>query len=281
MRNSAKRRGREELSLLLVLACLAWASPAMAQDDAGAAAAADGGGEAGEGGAEEGGEVDPIPTEIDKDDPRYWAQVRGISTVQKRDILKEGRLGVTLYTGIIPNNIFAQYFPVGLRLNYFVLENLGLELAGNYSCGFMRDDEEKESGRRKCGLDTGLTRTLLDDQGVGSSSVLLGDEQIAHFNFGVVWSPVFGKTAWHNKSLKYFDMYLFGGVGTVVKQTTPDIGADPSVGVDVEGALGAGLMYFLGERFALRLDFRQFLFRKITGGVATPSEVSLGLTFMP
>ena len=274
MRMCAQRPGRMTMAGLFALASLLLAAPALAQEGEAAGA-----GEGGDPKAQ--GPIDPIPTDIQEDDPRFWAQVRGIDAIQKREILKEGRFGLTLYGGIIPNNIFSQYFPLGMRLNYFVLETLGLEVSGNYSCGFRRTDEEREQDVRQCGLPTRLRNTVSDPQGVGASSVLLGDEQIAHFNFGVTWSPIFGKTAWHNRSIRYFDVYVFGGVGMVVKQTTPDVGAAPQVGLDPEGALGAGAMYFLGNHLALRLDFRQFLFQKITGGVATPSEVSLGVMLMP
>ncbi len=255
-------------AVLFGCVCAMWASPVMAQEEAGADAASD---------TEEGAaaEVDAIPEDLDPSDPRYWSSVRGIQTVQRRPYLKEGRFAATAYVGIIPNNIFSQYFPVGLRLNYFVLENLGLELSGSYACGLTNI-----GGDSSCGRDTGLTQTLTDRQGINSDGVLLGDEQIAHFNFGVLWSPVFGKAAFHNKTLDYFDMYLFGGIGGVVKQTTPGFNQDPEVDFGVEGAIGAGLMYYLTNNYVLRLDFRQFIFQKVTGGVANPSEISLGFTYM-
>ncbi len=201
---------------------------------------------------------------IDSDDPLYWSTVRGIETIQQRPILKEGRFAMTGYLGVVPNNIFEQYFPVGARLNYFVLENIGVELSGSYTFGKTTD----------------LESYLLDQEGVGASGVLLGDRQQARFNFGITWSPIFGKAAWHNQAIKYFDMYLFAGFGAVVKSTQPNFGAELSTGVSPEGALGGGLMFFMTEHTALRLDFRQFIFQKVSGGVANPSEVSLGFTYM-
>lgn len=211
--------------------------------------------------------VDVVEEEpLDPSDPLYWSKVRGIETVQRREILKEGRFGITAYAGIIPNNIFEQYFPVGGRLNYFVLENLGLELSGSYALS----------------ADTGLIDTLQDGQGVGATAVQLGDRQRGHVNVGVMWTPAFGKMAWRNKSLNYFDFYLLGGAGTVFKSTQATIGSDEEeINPAVEGMLGAGMFFFLGQRMALRLDFRQFIFAKVTGGVANPSEVSLGVMFMP
>ncbi len=259
--SAGARTTRFALTASLVAAMLcSLAAPVMAQDAAPAAPAAKAPAAKAEAPAAEEEEA------LDPNDPLYWAKLRKIETVQRREILKEGRVGITGYVGLIPNNIFEQYFPVGGRLNYFVLENLGLELSGSYALS----------------SDTGLIDTLSDNQGVGATAVQLGDRQRGHVNMGVMWSPAFGKMAWRNKSLNYFDFYLLGGVGTVFKSTQSTIGSEEeTVRPAVEGTLGAGMFFFLGQRTALRLDFRQFIFTKVTGGVANPSEVSLGFMFMP
>jgi len=98
----------------------------------------------------------------------------------------------------------------------------------------------------------------------------------------VVWSPFYGKTAFYTSALNYFDFYLFAGVGLTVTETPPTFNADPVAEVKAEGAMGAGLAYYLGTHAALRIDFRQFIFPKVAGaggGVAKPSEVSLGLAY--
>lgn len=208
-------------------------------------------------------EVKKDGEKLSPDDPMYWATVRGIQTIQKREILKDGRLAVTAYAGLIPNNIFEQYFPVGARLNYYLLESLSVELSGSYAIG----------------SETDLRKYVQDDQGINASGVLLGDVQIAHVTFGVTYSLLFGKTAWRNKTVQYFDVYVFGGAGVVIKETTSDFGREPETSGDVEGALGLGVQYFLNNDMALRLDYRQFIFPKVTGGVANPSEISLGFSY--
>lgn len=202
--------------------------------------------------------------DIDPDDPLYWAKLRDVYTFQRRDVLKQGRLGVTAYTGLIPNNIFEQYVPLGIRIDYYILENIGIELAGSYNLT----------------IDTGLRDTISDPTGVGAQQVLIGDTQVSHTNFGVLWSPFYGKTSWYDSSLKYFDLYLFGGAGIVVAQTVPDFNADPETEIKPEGAIGAGMAFYLGQSAHLRLDFRQFIFQKVSGGVANPSEVSLGFGWL-
>jgi len=191
------------------------------------------------------------------------ANTRGLQTVQIRAVRKVERLAATSYVGAIPNNIFEQYFPVGVRRNYYILENLGVELAGSFALG----------------RDPGLTATLQDPLGVGADGVLLGDQQISHINFGLTWSTFFGKTSFMNRNVNYFDAYVFAGVGAVVKQSQPDFGVDANTGIDPEGVLGLGLMYFFTNDISIRVDFRQYIFQSVIGGVATPSEVSLGFTY--
>lgn len=244
------------IGLSLFVALLLAMSPAMAQDDA-AAEGADTGEAAAETSEEE-------PEEkLDPDDPDYWAKSRDIYTVQKRPFQKQGRFSATVYTGIIPNNIFEQYFPAGVRLNYYVLENIGLELAGSYNFK----------------TDTGLKSTIKEQEGVGAEQILIGDTQVMHTNFGVTWSPFYGKTAFYNSVLNYFDMYLFGGAGLVITETQTDFNADTSASYKPEGVLGAGLAFYFGQNASVRVDYRQFVFQKEAdngGGVANPSEVSLG-----
>lgn len=203
-------------------------------------------------------------TKLDPKDPLYWAKLRDVYTMQKRAFQKQGRFAATVYGGLIPNNAFEKYVPFGVRLNYFVLENLGLELATSYALSF------------KTGLEDQIREA---SPGPGAQQVLVGDTQLSHTNFGVVWSPFYGKTAFYSSGLNYFDVYLFAGAGLVVTETQPDFNADPEKEFKPEGALGAGMAFYLGEHAALRLDFRQFVFQKVegVGGVATPSEVSAGL----
>jgi outer membrane beta-barrel protein len=207
-------------------------------------------------------EEDPL-AELDPDDKLYWATVRNIYTLQQRRFRKSGRFGVTLYGGLIPNNIFEQYVPIGLRLNYFILENIGIELAGSYNIKSR----------------TGLENQIREENGVGAGQVLIGDTQVSHTNFGIVWSPFYGKAAFYNSGLLHFDLFLFAGAGMVVAETTPNFNADAEQEIKPEGALGAGLAFFMGDHFAGRIDFRQFVFQKVVGGVANPSEVSLGLSY--
>jgi outer membrane beta-barrel protein len=207
-----------------------------------------------EGGADR--EVDP---EADDD----WSKVREVYTVQKRPFEKVNRLSVTVYGGLIPNNIFERYYPVGLRLNYFILENIGLELAGSYA--FTQK--------------TPVNDVATEGSGINANNIRIGDSQVSHSNFGIVWSPFYGKSALYDEDIGYFDLFVMGGVGLAVTQTRQQIGREPETTAKTEGVLGAGLAWYFKDHAAVRLDYRQFVFQKVTGGVANPSEVSLGATW--
>ena len=201
----------------------------------------------------------------DPDDPDYWAKIREVQTVQKRSFQKVGRFAATAYAGIIPNNIFERYFPVGLRLNYFILENLGVEVAGS------RTFQNR----------TPLRQVLREPSGINADTVKLADAQIWHTNVGLVWSPFYGKTAFYDNSIGYFDIYVFGGAGMAVTKTQADANqkySDIEPTLKPEGVIGGGMAFYFQSNAAIRVDFRQFLFQKVeqAGGVATPSEISAG-----
>lgn len=209
-------------------------------------------------------DTDPVDG-LTPDDKLYWSTLRNVYTLQQRQFQKSGRFGITVYGGLIPNNIFEQYIPVGLRLNYFILENLGIELAGSWNFQ----------------TKTGLQDTLSEERGAGAGAILIGDTQRSHTNLGVVWSPFYGKAAFYDTGILYFDLFLFAGAGVVFAETVPDFGMenDPDQEIKPEGALGGGLAVYFGQHFAGRIDYRQFVFQKVVGGVANPSEISLGVSF--
>jgi len=220
---------------------------------------------ASESGGEERGQQAKEDEGPDPDDPDYWSKVRRVQTVQKREFQKVGRFAINVYGGVIPNNIFERFFPVGIRANYFLEENIGLEL----------------SASRSFESSTSLKGVVEEPNGINARSIKVADSQVWRTNFGVLWSPSYGKAAFYDAAIGYFDMYVFGGAGMIVTKT-PEFPNQPDAqepsSVKAEGVLGLGLAWYLGEHVALRADFRQFLFQKNSdvGGVANPSEISLG-----
>lgn len=256
-------RSKTKFGLLMAvtaLFALISVSPAMAQGDLSAPGVGD------DDVDEEELEQESSLPELDDDDPMYWAQMREIYTMQQRPFLKEGRIAATFYGGLIPNNIFEYYFPVGLRLNYYLMENIGLEVSSSFNFSY----------------ETHLNDIVEDEQGINAENrPLIGDSQVSHTTAGVKWSPVYGKFTFFDDNLFYFDMFAFGGAGMAVVQTQTDHGTDPSTTVKPEGVLGAGFAVYAGQHAGVRIDYRQFVFQKHEdiGGVANPSEISLGFSW--
>lgn len=238
---------------LIALLLVAFAPAAMAQDEAPQEA------------SQQEEEASPLP-ERDDDDPLYWSDMRQVYTMQQRAFHKQGRFAATLYAGLIPNNIFEQYFPIGLRADYYMMENIGLELSSSFAL------------RRA----THLREMVRDENGINASNVpLIGDSQVSHTTFGIKWSPVYGKFSFSDSGLYYFDIYAFGGAGAVVVQSQTEYGAEPSTTVKPEGVFGLGMSIFMGQHAGIRVDYRQFIFQKHAdvGGAARPSEVSAGFSW--
>jgi outer membrane beta-barrel protein len=229
-----------------------------ASEDTGQAAGDQGGSDAQ---SEEDEDEGPDPS-----DPDYWSEIREVQTVQRRPFQKVNRFALSAYGGIVPNNIFEKYVPVGLRVNYFILENIGLELAGSYA---IRSE-------------TSVEAVLSETRGAAANQVLVGDRQIGQVNFGIVWSPFYGKTTIGGLDIGYFDFYLVGGAGVIMTQLeTRDAPDGGQVQAKPQGVVGAGLAYYFLDNAAVRLDYRQFIFQHVeeVGGVATPSEISLGASW--
>lgn len=220
-------------------------------------------------------EPEPAPAEAASPEPEaastagsgdvdlYWGKKRDLAVVQKRLFTKDGRLEFTVFGGIIPNDPFLTYVPVGGRVNYYFVESLSVEVAGAYT------------GVRK---ETDLKSFLKNNENIQANTDLL-DQQIWRANAVVVWSPFYGKMALLDDYLSHFDINLAAGLG-VVQTESPTVDRDGTQKeIKPEGALGAGFRFFLTDWFALRLDYRQGIFQKVGGGVSTPSELTLGFSF--
>lgn len=199
---------------------------------------------------------------------QYWGKKRDVAVVQKRLFAKDGRLEFTVFGGVIPNDPFLTYIPVGGRFNYYFIESLSVEVAGAYTGEGVR-------------IESDLATFLKNNPDIKANVDLL-DKQIWRANAAVVWSPFYGKMALANANLSHFDINLVAGLGVVQTESPPrhsSISTQTQTEIKPEGTLGAGLRFFMTESVTLRLDYRQGIFQKIGGGVSKPSELTLGLSF--
>ena len=206
----------------------------------------------------EGSEAAPIEEDLQN----YWAERRDIRVIQHRLYEKVGDIELTIFGGIIPNNPFVDYYPVGLRAAYYLLESVSIGVDGEYIGETFRSEGE---------LDTFLT-------GSGVNVDLL-DLQQWRSHIGINWSPFYGKLAFLGLKLVHFDLNLHGGFGVVGVESITENRLETETELKPEGSLGAGFNFYINDLLGIRLDYRQYLFQKAGGGVSHPSEISLGLSF--
>jgi outer membrane beta-barrel protein len=199
------------------------------------------------------------PTE-EGDLDAFWADRRGVRVIQRRMYELDGDVQLSLFFGAIPNDPFLQYFPIGLRVGYWFSNSLALELSGSVV--------------RPLGVETDLA-SFLDER--GNVDVFLRDEQIWRANLAALYSPIYGKFSLAGRKLAHFDWYFGGGVGVVqTRSADEDDLQTQNTAFKPEVTLATGWNIHLSQRFALRVDYRQYIFQKDSGGVTLPSEISLG-----
>ena len=189
----------------------------------------------------------------------YWAQKREIRAIHSRMFLKQGRHEFTLAGGIIPNDEFFSYFPVGGRWNYYFNEDFSSEVYGNYTI--------KQNSDLKEFLETRFRQAMLVDI-----------PQSLQWTAGaaVVWSPIHGKVALFTSKLAHFDIFMTmgaGAIGTEVRDLNKTAGK-----IDVSGIVGLGFRFYINDFLSIRTDYRQFFYPAEVGGVAHPVELTMGVS---
>ncbi len=205
---------------------------------------------------------------VERDLELYWGGKRDVSAVEDKLYRKAGRLELGLQAGLIPNDPFYTYIPVGARVGYFFGESLGVEVGGVWHGSALQSASE-------------LTTFLVDARGVTEENDLR-DIQQWRASAVVVWSPFYGKLALLQRKLSHFDLYLAAG-GGVVSTQAPTAERDGSTSeVKPEGILGLGMRFFLTPSLSVRADYRQGIFEGTgdEGGVQLPAQLTLGVSWM-
>ncbi|MCB9521230.1 MAG: outer membrane beta-barrel domain-containing protein [Myxococcales bacterium] len=204
--------------------------------------------------AQTAGADEQSPT-LDGDLDTFWAEQRHVRVLQRRLYERDGEVQLTLFVGGIPNDPFLNYWPVGLRAAYHLSESIALEAGGSYVIG----------------VDTELRKFLRDND----ATVFLQDQQQWRANLALVWSPMYGKFSFLGTKLAHFDWFFGAGAGVLgVEHENGEGGTESQIKPEVVILTGWNL--HLSQRFALRLDYHQGIYQAEIGGVAYPSELSIG-----
>ena len=209
-------------------------------------------------------EGDPVEDTRKLDDAlrMYWGtEMREVDSLQKRLYRKDQRWEFELYSGVIPNDEFYSYYPLGGRVDYFFAEDFGAEVWGSY---LIRVSSELEDF-----LEQNFNESLIVD-------IPQSLQWLAGANF--LWSPIHGKFGIFTDTLAHFDVHLAFGAG-VIGTTVRRLNEEDSK-VDVAGNVGLGMRFFLSDSIALRFDYRQFFYAAEGGGLSHPAELTLGVSFL-
>ncbi len=210
--------------------------------------------------------TDDSATAAEKDLERelglFWGERRKVEVVQKRLFEKDGGFELQAFAGVIPNDDFIVYSPVGARVAY----NFSEAFAVQASFAFAMDH------------DTELTTFLVDEIGLKEADI---QEFIDfYYNVNLLWAPVYGKISLLGLKLTHFDTYIGVGFGAFRTQTLDPENPVKNPEDKPAGNTVVGFRWYVTDWFNVQTDYRHFFFEKFKGGVSTPIELSLGLAFL-
>jgi outer membrane beta-barrel protein len=251
------------LTLFLATIFVAFLGTAHAQDAAPAAAGAPANGEAPAVAAAPQVDEDRAATaaekELERDLAKFWGSRRKVKVVQRRLYEKDGRFEFAPVAGIIPNDDFITYFPVGTRVSYHFSEAFTVEASFIYAI-----DNESD-----------LTK-FLTAEGIDLKRADIQEYIRNYYNVNLLWAPIYGKISLLGFKLSHFETYVGMGFGFF---STHEIPADNPNGNDKSKPSGntiVGFRWFINDMFNVRTEYRQHFFQKFGGGVSIPVELTLG-----
>jgi outer membrane beta-barrel protein len=207
-------------------------------------------------------------TQMDERLDQYWGEKRELRTIQKRMFLKDTRWAFSLYGGVVPNDDFQIFFPLGLRVDYYFSEDIGVELSGAYAF------------RTKTKLKKFLEDEFESDGGA-SAQVFLTQFIDWYASADILWSPFHGKMDIFTTKLFHFDFYVALGAGVMGLTVDPPGAAGEKSEFKIAGNVGLGAMMYVLDFLAVRVDYRHFFFEFAGGGggLSYPAEITAGVTF--
>jgi outer membrane beta-barrel protein len=153
-----------------------------------------------------------------------------VKAVQRKGFLKKGRVELTPFFAGTVNDAFYQKVGGGVRLAYHLHDSFALALRGTKFTKF-RTDNVREG---KIAFESQLLTSDIDQQ------LMLGG----------IWSPIYGKASFRQKTIVHFDLFLQAGFGLVWSATSgPPLDQGPHVATD----LGGGVRFYPRDWMAFEL----------------------------
>jgi outer membrane beta-barrel protein len=168
---------------------------------------------------------------IDQNLADVLEQKRRRRDVKERLFIKAGRHEITAYGGLYAADLLGASFIVGGAYTYHMNDDFAVE--GNF--GYSRATLNGDKLLNRSGIDL----VSKEDRRLVATGAL-------------VWTPFHAKLAASGPTIIHFDIGLLAGAGVVDTASSAD------------GAFVGGLMmkFFFGRSWAIRLDFRDHVFRQ-------------------
>jgi len=207
------------------------------------------------------------PSSLTRQFDQYWAKRRQVRNIHKRLFLKDGRHEFSIVGGIIPNDDFFLYYPIGARYDWYVTEDLAVEVDGSYIIETKSDLEK-----------------FLEKQIYGSVNVDLPQKLMWQAGAGVMWTPFHGKIGAFSTYLGHFDFGIKLGVMAIGTEVSKDDNSAGKPRVDVGGNAGVTVRLYFLDFMALRIDYRHYFYaardtEDDVRGLSYLLEISMGLSF--
>lgn len=220
-------------------------------------------------------EKTPLDTNLDK----VWGNERELKIIEKKQFQTDRRHEIGVYLGVIPNDPFFVYMPVGIRYDYHFMEGLSFEVAGAYIPSFentLRSDLEVFSG--------------------GNIDRVEVPERVQWYGgVNILWTPFHGKFSVMNKKITSFDAGFLVGLGMMGSQVYNGTAKkwetrwsyDGAIPFNLMANLGAFLKFYATDYLAVGIDYRHYIFPGYPGkgngewsdGVRSLAEITIGVTY--
>ena len=148
--------------------------------------------------------------------------------VQRRDFLKRGRFELSGLGGFYASDVLSSTYTAGGSAAFFPAEDFGLELLAHWAPVRYRLDDAFSSFDRGRRFDGGSAVSAL---------------------LGLVFSPFHTKLKLSESRILHGDLAVVAGAGRTFHDSVQGL----------SGQLGLALRIYLGQRFGLRIDVRDFI----------------------
>jgi outer membrane beta-barrel protein len=194
-----------------------------------------------------------------------------VKAVQRKGFLKRHRFEITPLFAATVNDAFYQKVGGGLRAGFNFGDTFALAARGAiyqaeaFKLAPLRTDNVREGK-------------------VAFQSQLLSSQIYRMAMIDGIWSPVYGKAAWLDRSIVHFDLFLTAGFGAVWSATSFDSAGKKGLGPHLAADLGAGVRFYPLEWLAFEAGMMMTVYpdqpmETVPGTVQKVLAANIGVSF--